>query len=79
MIKAIVRVYQPSTFLKSTCVVYMRQLLKFSQMSVYSYDVHLDNSRCLYDTTLKVEAISMYTNLLRLVSWPFWYKRTQKK
>ena len=44
-------------YLYSTRVFYKIQHLKLNGLTVYTYLICLVNSRCLHDTTLKVEPI----------------------
>jgi hypothetical protein len=43
-----------------------RQLLRLRRLSLYTYQVRLVNSHCLYKTTHKVEPIDLYTYPIRL-------------
>ena len=57
----------------------MRQLLKLSRLTVYTYEVRLVNSRCLRETNPIIEAIvRVYTYQVRLDTSRCYYETTIK-
>jgi hypothetical protein len=64
----IVRINYASTPIQLALFIRSRYLLKFCELTSYTYEVRLVNSRCLHETTLRTRRFFVYTLPARLVN-----------